>query len=127
MLERVVEDGLSYLTARGFKCPKLTCPGTSGVPDRLILRPKWSPGAPWVLELKRPGKEARALQAAVHDDWKARGVQVLPVIDTPDKLRILCRWLLAQCEQATTKELPWIKQNELEVFDEFSREIGWDW
>jgi len=119
MLEREVESALKVgLENYGFKCLKLVTPGTSGTPDRLILRPKWSPGQPWVLEVKRPGKAERALQGAVRDDWRARGVRVLDMCDTIEKVRLTCLRLRRACESTYFLDnLPWKRVTELELTD----------
>ena len=90
MKEAPVEQRLvDTLTGFGFKVLKLTTPGTNGTPDRLILRPKWSPGPPWVIELKAPGKHERRLQELVREDWRERGVLVLDMVDTYEKVDAL--------------------------------------
>jgi hypothetical protein len=89
MLETIVEQRLKRLEKYGFLVLKLKTPGYNGTMDRLILRPKYSPGAPWVLEVKQPGKSERALQEAVRDDWRLRGVLVLDVCDTVQKVDAL--------------------------------------
>ena len=86
MLEAQVERRLKILEASGLKVLKLRTPGYSGVPDRLILRPRYCPGPPWFVEIKRPGRTERLLQAGVRDDWRARGVLVLPMCDTIGKV-----------------------------------------
>lgn len=90
-VERALVDGLEPY---GFKVYKLTTPGRSGVMDRMILWPKWSPAPPSFVELKRPGKEPRALQAAVADDWLCRGADVREYCDTHKKVYELCDTLL---------------------------------
>lgn len=90
MKEASVEKRLvTKLTANGFKVLKLTTPGTIGTPDRLILRPKWSPGPPWVIELKRPKKHEERLQELVRDDWRERGVRVLNMVNTYEQVDAL--------------------------------------
>lgn len=99
MKEAPVEQRLvSKLTALGFKVLKLTTPGTNGTPDRLILRPMWSPGPPWVIELKRPGKTERRLQELVRDEWRMRGVLVLNMVDTYEKVDALVESLFLTCK-----------------------------
>lgn len=98
MKETPVEQRLvKGLTAQGFKVLKLTTPGTMGTMDRLILRPKWSPGPPWVIEVKRPKKHERRLQELVRDDWRARGVLVLDMVDTYEKVDALIETLCYTC------------------------------
>lgn len=98
MLEAAVEKRLTdKLTGRGFKVLKLTTPGTAGTPDRLILRPKWAPGPPWVIELKRPKKHEQRLQEIVRDDWRERGVLVLDMVNTYEQVDALVEQLYAEC------------------------------
>lgn len=98
MKEAPVEQRLvDGLTGKGFKVLKLTTPGTNGTPDRLILRPTWSPGPPWVIEAKRPGKHERRLQELVRDDWRARGVLVLDMVNTYELVDALIDRLYKQC------------------------------
>ena len=98
MKESAIEQRLVFsLGTHGFKVLKLTCPGTNGVPDRLILRPTWSPGPPWVVELKAPKKHERRLQELVRKDWLERGVLVLDMVDTYDKVDLLVANLVAIC------------------------------
>lgn len=103
MLEAAVEGRLKrYLEKVGFKVLKLTTPGTMGVPDRMILRPKWSPGPPWFVELKRPGKAERPLQDAVRDDWRKRGVLVLDMCDSYEKVDALIEYVTEICQRERT-------------------------
>lgn len=98
MKEAAVERRLvSRLTSYGFLVLKLTTPGYNGTPDRLILRPKWSPGPPWVIELKRPGKNERRLQEVVRDQWRARGVRVLDMVNNYDDVDALVQRLVWEC------------------------------
>lgn len=46
---------------RGGICPKLTCPGFDGMPDRLVLLPGGRMG---FVEAKAPGRKPRPLQEA---------------------------------------------------------------
>lgn len=86
MLEAVVERRLRGLKGAGFVVLKLHTPGHSGVMDRMILWPKYCPKPPSFVEIKKPGKSPRALQAAVADEWVARGVDVWPYCDTVEKV-----------------------------------------
>lgn len=95
-IEQRLTDGL---TAKGFKVLKLTTPGTNGTPDRLILRPKWSPGPPWVIELKAPKKHERRLQELVRDDWRERGVFVLDMVNTYEQVDELIETLVKRCHE----------------------------
>lgn len=107
MKEALIEQRLvTGLTKLGFKVLKLTTPGTNGTPDRLILRPKWSPGPPWVIELKRPGKSERRLQELVRDDWRERGVQVLEMVNTYEQVDMLIFALNHECERTRRPRTP---------------------
>lgn len=90
MIEKPVEERLKQRLERyGFKVLKLVTPGTAGTKDRLILRPKWSPGAPYVVECKRPTGGERRLQELVRDEWRARGVLVLDVCDSYERVEAI--------------------------------------
>lgn len=93
-VEKRLVDGL---TKYGFLVLKLTTPGHNGTPDRLILRPVWSPGPPWVIELKRPKKTEERLQEIVRDQWRARGVLVLDMVNTYELVDALVARLVWQC------------------------------
>lgn len=98
MKEAPVEKRLvDKLTAHGFKVLKLQTPGTQFTPDRLILRPKWSPGPPWVIEMKRPGKHEQRGQELVRDDWRERGVLVLDMVNTYEQVDALVAALYEKC------------------------------
>jgi hypothetical protein len=96
--ESKVEERLRVgLEGKGFKVLKLTCPGTNGVPDRMILRPKWSPGPPWYIELKAPKKHEARLQEIIRQDWRERGARVLNMVDTYAKVDALIDDLYHRC------------------------------
>lgn len=98
MKETPVEKRLvDKLASHGFLVLKLTTPGHIGTPDRMILRPKWSPGPPWVIELKRPGKHERRAQELVREDWRARGVLVLDMVNTYEQVDALVLHLMEVC------------------------------
>lgn len=100
MKEAPVEQRLvDKLTANGFKVLKLTTPGTQFTPDRLILRPMWSPGPPWVIEVKRPKKHEQRGQELVRHDWRRRGVQVLDMVDTYEKVDDLVYAMVQECKR----------------------------
>lgn len=85
--EGKIEDRLvTELGKWGMQVVKLTCPGTAGVPDRMILRPTWSPGPPWFVECKAPGKSERRLQELVRDNWRARGMLILDKCDSLERM-----------------------------------------
>lgn len=86
------------LTSLGFKVLKLVCPGTSHVMDRLILRPKWSPGPPWHVELKATGKTERRAQELTREDWLARGALVLDPVDSYEAVDDLVSRLFGICQ-----------------------------
>jgi hypothetical protein len=95
ILESEVERHLKQrLDAYGFKVLKLTTPGTQGVPDRMILRPRYSPGPPMFVELKRPGKKLRELQKRVGEDWLCRGCMVLVPCTSIGEVDQLCTMLI---------------------------------
>lgn len=97
MYETVIERQLkSKLESRGFKVLKLYTPGETGAMDRIILRPKYWPGEPMFVELKRPGKHPRPLQEAKAADWRARGVKVLAPINSLEKVNELVDMLFEQ-------------------------------
>lgn len=96
MLERDVERKLKVLEGFGFSVLKLITPGSNGTMDRMILRPKWSPGHPVVVEVKQDGERPRALQASKAKDWIARGVDVRPYVDSPAAITNLCDQLLRE-------------------------------
>lgn len=75
-LERQVKTSLGGLAW------KFVSPGLRGVPDRLVLLPG---GHAQFVELKAPGKEARAQQKKRHRELKALGFEVL-VLDTKEKV-----------------------------------------
>lgn len=90
--KRLVERLSDY----GFKVLKLYTPGNTGTMDRMILRPRYSPGPPRFVELKRPGKKLRKLQAAIAIDWTARGCEVLKPCSTIADVEILCSYLIEE-------------------------------
>lgn len=49
---------------------KLTCPGTPGVPDRMVL---WPDGVIHFVEMKRPGGKLRPLQIATMNRMREMG------------------------------------------------------
>lgn len=107
MLEAVVEARLKRLEDRGWKVLKLRTPGYNGPMDRLLLRPTYAPGPPVFVEIKRPGKEERPLQAGVRDNWRARGVDVRDMCDTIEKVDALIGRLL---NETYTKDIWYAKQ-----------------
>ena len=98
--EVLVEEHLKKrLEECGFKVLKLTTPGNSGTMDRMILCPTWSPGSPYFVECKRPGKAERRLQQLVRDEWRARGCKVLDVCDTYERVHEIGIMLLWEADK----------------------------
>lgn len=74
----------------GFEVIKLSTPGTTGVMDRLILRPVYSPGPPLFVEFKKDNKPLRPLQIARGEDWARRGCTVLkPILNMQDCYKMI--------------------------------------
>jgi hypothetical protein len=90
-IERTLRERLNEY---GFKVLKLYTPGNTGTMDRMILRPRYSPGPPMFVELKRPGKKLRPLQVAIGREWKQRGCMVLTPITTPHECEQTCHILI---------------------------------
>ena len=82
MIEKDIEK---YLVSRikkiGGLAWKLTSPGVSGVPDRLIL---WQ-GQIWFVELKRPKENMRRLQLYRQSELQKQGFDVV-CLDTKGKV-----------------------------------------
>ena len=78
----------------GVLCLKLTCPGFTGVPDRLILLP----GAHIIfVELKKPGKAERKRQLYVQGLLRKLGFEVYSAVNTYEQIEFIrerCRRLL---------------------------------
>lgn len=86
MREKQIEQKLvKAVKAAGGMCPKLVCPGTDGMPDRLVLMPKGRIG---FVEVKAPGKEPRPLQVKRHRELFVLGFPVY-VLDDPDEIPII--------------------------------------
>ena len=83
MREKQIEQKLvRAVNARGGVCPKLTCPGMDGMPDRLVLVPHGRIG---FVEVKAPGEKPRPLQLRRHEQLRALGFQVY-VLDSAEKV-----------------------------------------
>ena len=79
MRERSIERKLvQAVKAVGGICPKLTSPGTDGMPDRMALLPGGHIG---FVEVKAPGKKPRPLQLARHRQLTQLGFQVYVLDD----------------------------------------------
>ena len=86
MLERDVEKALvRAIKNAGGIAPKLTSPGTAGMPDRLIILPK---GKVCFVELKAPGQKPRPIQVRQMARLTQLGCMV-HVIDHPHQLQDL--------------------------------------
>lgn len=79
-LEKEVERRLRKMVERhGGKCLKWTCPGWTGVPDRIVLMPG---GRIYFVELKRPkGGKLSAMQRWWGDQLRRLGFWVLCIYD----------------------------------------------
>lgn len=98
MKEAPVEKRLKQrLESVGFKVLKLVTEGTLGSPDRMILRPTWSKGPPFFVEVKRPSKTERRAQEVVRDQWRGRGALVLDVCDTYERVDEIYTQLMLIC------------------------------
>lgn len=77
--ERRVERHLVKTCQRGGMLQyKFTSPGRRGVPDRLVLHPRW-PGQVLFVEVKRPTTELRPQQVAEHQRMIRHGAVVVTV------------------------------------------------
>ena len=80
MRERTIERKfVQAVRAAGGICPKLTSPGTDGMPDRMVLLPGGHIG---FVEVKSPGKKSRPLQLARHQQLTQLGFRVYVLDDT---------------------------------------------
>ena len=88
MREKELERKLSkYVKSIGGMCPKLVCPGTDGMPDRLVLFPDGRAG---FVEVKAPKGSVRPLQAKRHRELTALGFQVF-VLNSEDDIPEVAR------------------------------------
>lgn len=95
MLEKQIEDYVrDRLKAWGFRVLKFTCPGTTGVMDRIILRPSYSPGAPFFCEFKQPRGRLASTQSAMGIDFERRGCNVLHAVWSMEDAYKLCDKLI---------------------------------
>jgi len=82
MREKAIEQKLvSETKKRGGLAWKFTSPGTSGVPDRIILMPGGRIG---FIEVKAPGEKPRPLQLRRHEQLKKLGFKVYVLDDAAD-------------------------------------------
>lgn len=83
MREKSIEEKLiDAVKAKGGVCWKFTSPGTSGVPDRIVLMPSGRIG---FVEVKAPGKTPRPLQRSRHRLLRRMGFLVF-VLDSPEQI-----------------------------------------
>lgn len=83
MREKAVEEALTKaVKKRGGLALKLVCPGTAGMPDRLVLL---GDGKVGFVELKTPGQKPRALQKRRHARLRSLGCKVY-VIDSLEQI-----------------------------------------
>ena len=84
MKESVIETRLRKSVERaGGKCLKWTAPGTTGVPDRIILMPG---GRIYFAETKAPGEHERARQEYVQRQLRALGFTVFSSVDSNERI-----------------------------------------
>lgn len=83
MLEKEIEMQLvKAVKDQGGLAVKFISPGFDGMPDRLVLMPGGRCG---FVEVKAPGKEPRALQAARHGMLRRLGFRVY-VLDSREQI-----------------------------------------
>ena len=76
---------VSAIKKAGGIAPKLTSPGTAGMPDRLIILPE---GRVYFVELKAPGQQPRPIQLRQMARLTDLGVMVR-IIDHPNQIQEL--------------------------------------
>lgn len=87
MKEQVIEQKLRVaVAAAGGWALKLSCPGTGGIPDRMLLFPEARIG---FVEVKAPGKKPRQLQIAQMNKLKKLGFPVFVLNDTDQIQKII--------------------------------------
>lgn len=86
MLERTIEQTLVHeVRKHGGIAPKLTSPGTAGMPDRLVILPG---GKVCFVELKAPGQKPRPIQVRQMARLTDLGCMVR-TIDHPNQIKDL--------------------------------------
>ena len=84
MREATMEARLRRAVERaGGRCLKWVSPGTTGVPDRIILMPG---GRIYFAETKAPGEHERARQEYVQRQLRALGFTVFSSVDSDDRI-----------------------------------------
>lgn len=91
VIERKLRDGVKKL-GDGAQCLKFESPGTSGVPDRMILLPG---GCVVFVELKQVGKQERMRQTYVQSQMRRLGFTVFSTVSTPEQVQTI----LSHCEE----------------------------
>jgi len=82
-MEKDIERHLrTAVKKHGGMALKFVSPGTSGVPDRIVLLPG---GRMFFAELKAPGRKPRPLQMKMHGELRQLGFNVL-VIDGKEQI-----------------------------------------
>ena len=85
-MEKQIEQKLVKATRRrGGWALKLSSPGTSGLPDRLVMMPE---GIAAFVEVKAPGQKPRPLQLAQMRKLKQLGFPVY-VLDDADQIETI--------------------------------------
>lgn len=87
-IERKLKREVERLDSR-VMCLKLESPGTSGMPDRMILLPG---GRVIFVELKRPGKIERVRQQFIQKRLKQNGFAVFSSVSTFQQLDAVVEW-----------------------------------
>jgi hypothetical protein len=83
MREKTIEKKLAQAAkAAGGMALKLSCPGTAGMPDRLVLLPGGKAG---FVEVKAPGAKPRPLQVARMDALRRLGFKAF-VLDGEEQI-----------------------------------------
>lgn len=77
MREKHIEQAFANAAKQAGLWPlKLTCPGTAGMPDRIVLSPN---AKVTFVELKAPGKKPRPLQTHRHEQLRRLGFTVITI------------------------------------------------
>ena len=96
VIERKLRDGVKKLGS-GAQCLKFESPGTSGVPDRMILLPG---GRVVFVELKQVGKRERMRQTYVQNQMRRLGFTVFSTVSTPEQVQMI----LSHCEEVMRQD-----------------------
>ena len=96
VIERKLRDGVKKLGG-GAQCLKFEIPGTSGVPDRMILLPG---GRVVFVELKQVGKQERMRQTYVQNQMRRLGFTVFSTVSTPKQVQTI----LSHCEEVMRQD-----------------------